>query len=332
MRVSRSGPVYPSAMPPPRLPRVADLTETANGIGFFLCARKEVRQTKTGEPFLALVLQDATGTVGAKVFGAEAEQHRDQFDAGEFVKAEGRASVYNERIELKLSRIRRVHAEQDRRDGFREEECIPSAPRPLEEMWAELTARIGAVGDAGIRVLLTRVVTDHAERLRTWPAAMLVHHAYRGGLLEHILQIARVVGALAEIYGADADLLVAGAVLHDIGKLRELEYAGVPSYSREGNLIGHIPLGLMMVREASAGIADLPEDRRMEIEHLVASHHGSKELGSPVEPMTVEAFIMAMADDLDAKVHQVRRHVAEDEGATEFTAYNKRLGRVLLKK
>jgi len=109
-------------------------------------------------------------------------------------------------------------------------------------MWAELVQRAGGGRDPGIRVLLSRVLADHEARLRTWPAAMTVHHAYRSGLLEHILQIARVVEALARLYGADADLLFAGAVLHDIGKLQELDYEAAPSYSREGNLVGHIAL------------------------------------------------------------------------------------------
>jgi 3'-5' exoribonuclease len=198
-------------------------------------------------------------------------------------------------------------------------------------MWAELQARIESVADPGIRVLLSRIASDHEERLRVWPAALTVHHAYRGGLLEHILQIAGVVESLGRAYEADSDMLVAGAMLHDIGKLRELDYDSVPAYSREGNLVGHIGIGLMMVREAAAGISGLSDERRLEIEHLVASHHGSRELGSPVEPMTLEAFILAMADDLDAKVHQVRKHVATDETDGDFTSYNTRLRRVLLK-
>lgn len=314
-----------------RLPHALEISSDSNGQGFFLCARKEVRQTRTGEPFLSLVLQDRTGQIAAKVFHPEAERARDEFDMGEFVLVEGRANVYGGKTELILSRIRRVNPQQDRQHGFREDDCVPAAPRSIDEMWTELLARIDAVADEGIRVLLRRVVTDHEAKLRVWPAALLVHHAYRGGLLEHILQIGRVVDALGDIYGTDRDLLIAGAVLHDIGKLHELDYDAVASYSREGNLVGHIALGMMMVREAASGIAALSEARRTEIEHLVASHHGSRELGSPVEPMTLEAFVLAMADDLDAKVHQVKRHLAEDDNDGEFTAYHTRLRRVLLK-
>ena len=198
-------------------------------------------------------------------------------------------------------------------------------------MWRELEDHIAAVRDPGVQALLRRVVADHGERLRIWPAAQSVHHAYRSGLLEHILQVARVAQGLALAYGADTDLVLAGAVLHDIGKLYEIDYARVGSYSFEGNLVGHIPLGLMMVREAAAGLTSLSVRTRTLIEHLVASHHGTHEFGSPVEPKTIEAFILAAADELDAKVHQVRRAIAEDAGDGEFTSYHRRLDRVFLK-
>jgi 3'-5' exoribonuclease len=125
--------------------------------------------------------------------------------------------------------------------------------------------------------------------------------------------------------------VVAGAVLHDIGKIEELSYDGVTTYSRRGNLLGHITIGVQIVRDAAAAIPDFPEPLRTRIEHLVVSHHGERELGSPVEPMTEEAFILSAIDDLDARLHQFRRHVREDASAGEFTAYHPRFKRVLLK-
>jgi len=314
-----------------RLPRVRQLRSDSEGQGFFLCARKERRLTRAGDPFLTIALQDITGQVAAKLFTPELDRYADGFEAGEFVLVQGRVNVYNNRPELILSAIRRVNQEQDRAYGFREEDCIPSAPRSADEMWRELEARIEAVGDDGIKVLLRRIASDTEAQLRTWPAAQTVHHAYRGGLLEHILQVARVGLQLAEAYEADGDLVLAGAVLHDIGKLREIEYEHTATYSREGNLVGHIGLGLLMVREAAAGISGLSAERLGEIEHLVASHHGSRELGALVEPRTLEAFILAAVDDLDAKIHQVRQHLAEDDTDGEFTGYHTRLKRSFLK-
>ena len=175
------------------------------------------------------------------------------------------------------------------------------------------------------------VIDAHGDRLRIWPAALLVHHAYRSGLLEHILKIAEVGSVLAESYGADKDLVVAGAILHDIGKLEELSYDGVTTYTRRGNLLGHITIGAQMVREAAGSIDGFPEELRTRIEHLVVSHHGERELGSPVEPMTEEAFILSAIDDLDARLHQFRRHVTEDSLDGEFTPFHPRFKRVLLK-
>jgi 3'-5' exoribonuclease len=200
------------------------------------------------------------------------------------------------------------------------------------DRWSELQARLARVENPHVADLLREVLTPREGRLRTWPAAVTVHHAYEGGLLEHMLSVARAADALAAVYGADADLVFAGAVLHDIAKLDELTFSdGAIGYSREGNLLGHIVMGVVVVRQAAARVPGLPERVRMCIEHLVVSHHGARTLGSPVEPMTVEAFILSAADDLDAKIHQVRRHVADDEGEGEFTAFHPRLRRVLLK-
>lgn len=312
-----------------RLPRIAELAASSAGWGFFLCARKELRSGRGGD-FLSLVLQDNTGHISAKIL-PDIEVLREQFEVGEFVKVLGRGSVYNQRLELVLDKIRRVQ-ERDRADGFSEEECIPCAPRPVEDMWSELDALVRReAADPWVRELLARVLDKYGARLRLWPAAQLVHHAYRGGLLEHVLKVAEVGVELAKAYGADPGIVVAGAVLHDIGKLEELDYECVARYSVSGNLLGHITLGAQIVHEEAGKIAGFPDALKVRIEHVVLSHHGSREFGSPVEPMTVEAFILAAVDDLDAKIHQVRRHLEEDGGEGAFTSYHPRLRRVLLK-
>ena len=188
---------------------------------------------------------------------------------------------------------------------------MPSAPRPIGDMWAELGAMVDGLADGPLRVFLRRILADHEAALREWPAAQQIHHAYRGGLLEHVLTMATTGTALARIYGAREDLLLAGAIIHDIGKLQELGYdSGAISYTRDGNLVGHIALGLVLVRDTARGISGFPDDLRAELEHLVLSHHGSRERGSPVEPKSVEAFILAAVDELDARLHQVRQALA----------------------
>ena len=315
-----------------RLPAVSSLTATSAGWGFFLCTEKSVRTGRGGD-YLALTLADATGEVVGRVF-ENLDRLRDEFEAGEFVKAQGRVNPFNGRLQFVVENIRRVMigpGSQDRRDGFREELILPSAPRPVEEMWTELQQVVAAVASPPLKALLTSIVSTHEPALRLWPAARAVHHAYRGGFLEHVLAMAEAGRMLAVLYGANADLVVAGAILHDIGKLRELQYDTTTTYTREGNLVGHITLGAMMVQEACAAIPGFPDALRAEVLHLIVSHHGERSLGSPIEPLSIEAFILSAVDDLDARVNQVRRAVAADESAGEFTAYQPRLGRVLWK-
>lgn len=311
-----------------RLARVSQLEPDKTGWNYFLCTRKDVRVGKSGE-YLALVLQDASGQVAGRVFDG-VDRYKHEFEVGEFVRAEGRTSLHNGELQLVAATIRRVNPAQDAAQGFREEECVPSAPRPIGDMWRDLQALVEGIADRHLRVFLARLLQDHESQLRDWPAAQQIHHAYRGGLLEHILSMASLGKAVARHYGAREDLLVAGAVIHDIGKLQELAYDnGAISYTRDGNLVGHIALGLVMVRDTARGISGFPDDLRAELEHLVVSHHGARDKGSPVEPKSVEAFILAAVDDLDAKLFQVKQATADAGADPAFTGWHRRLGRVL---
>ena len=314
----------------PRLSTLDALTPDAEGWGYFLCTYKELRAVRSGE-ILLFALQDRSGQIAAKLVD-DVERFKDEFEQGEFVRVEARATSFQGQPQLAVTHIRRVHADQDRLQGFREEDCVLSAPRSIDEMWTELKTHLATIRDPNVRVLLHRVTGDHELSLREWPAAQSIHHAYRGGLLEHKLKMAETGRFLARAYGANEDLVLAGVLLHDIGKLFELHYEpGGSGYTRDGNLVGHIGLGLIMVREAINGIAGFPDELRSQIEHLVVSHHGTREHGSPVEPRTVEAFILAMVDELDTRIHQVRRAIRDDAGSDEFTAWHKRLGRVFYK-
>jgi 3'-5' exoribonuclease len=311
-----------------RLPRIADLDAASSGTGFFLCARKEKRTGRTG-PFLTVWLQDVSGEIAGKIF-QDVDAADADFEAGEFVAVQGKGNIYHQRLELVLDKIRRV-IPSDAALGFREEDCIRAAPRPIDEMWREFESRIESVGDPHLRALIGRLLDRYGDRFRIWPAARHVHHAYKGGLLEHVLKIMDVSVALADRYEASRDLVIAGALLHDLGKLDELTYEVAIDYSVEGNLVGHIAIGLGMLREAAGEVPGFPRDLLIQLEHLILSHHGTRDRGSPVEPMTVEAFILAAVDHLDATLHQVRRHIAEDDGTGPFTTYHRRLDRVLFK-
>jgi 3'-5' exoribonuclease len=311
------------------LPPIRHLTTESAGVGFFVCTQKELRPGRNGE-FLSLGLQDATGRIAARVFD-DVERLKGEFEAGEFVKVRARANLYNERLQLIVENIRRVNPEQDRKEGFREEDCVIASARPVDEMWAELQGRIAAASNPHLKRLLENVVSAHETKLRVWPAAQTLHHAYRAGFLEHVLQMASVGEMVAKAYQADADLVLAGALLHDIGKLQELDYDLATTYSRDGRLLGHIVLGAGVVRDAAAAIEGFPPALLTEIQHLILSHHGCLEYGSPVVPMTIEALILSFVDDLDAKINMARQAIRDDTGEGEFTGYHKRLDRVFWK-
>ena len=313
----------------PMLPPIRQLTPDSSGLGFFICTQKDVRPGRNGE-FLSLMLQDATGRIVGRVFD-DVERLKGEFDAGEFVKVRARANLYNDRMQLIVENIRRVHPEQDRKDGFREEDCVISSVREVDEMWAELQGLIANVGNPFIKQLLEKIVCANEAKLRLWPAAQTLHHTYRAGFLEHVLQMAAVGEMLARAYNADADVILAGALLHDIGKLQELDYEVATSYSREGRLLGHIMLGSTLVRDVALTIDAFPPLLLTEIQHLILSHHGCLEYGSPVTPMTVEAFILSFIDDMDAKINMVRQAIRDDTGDGEFTGYHSRLERVFWK-
>jgi len=313
----------------PMLPPIRQLTPDSSGLGFFICTQKDVRPGRNGE-FLSLMLQDATGRIVGRVFD-DVERLKGEFDAGEFVKVRARANLYNDRMQLIVENIRRVHPEQDRKDGFREEDCVISSVRDVDEMWAELQGLIANVGNPFIKQLLEKIVCANEAKLRLWPAAQTLHHAYRAGFLEHVLQMAAVGEMLAGAYNANADVILAGALLHDIGKLQELDYEVATSYSREGRLLGHIMLGSTLVRDVALTIDAFPPLLLSEIQHLILSHHGCLEYGSPVTPMTVEAFILSFIDDMDAKINMVRQAIRDDTGDGEFTGYHSRLERVFWK-
>jgi 3'-5' exoribonuclease len=229
--------------PVQRLPDIAHLDAGSAGWGFFLCTRKELRTGRQGTPHIHIVLQDRSGTVAGRLL-EDVDRYKQEFEAGEFVRAQGRADRHNQRVELVIESIRRINPEQDRADGFREADYVRAAPRPIDEMWAQLQGLIAGTEDADVRRVLDAVVTKYEDRLRVWPAAVTVHHDYRSGLLEHLLQVADVCLRLADVYGADKSYVVAGAILHDIGKVEELHYDLATSYSLEGNLLGHITIGV----------------------------------------------------------------------------------------
>ena len=296
----------------------------------FLVANKEVRQKRTGEPFLSLMLQDRTGDVDAKMWD-NAAAVADKFGKDDIVEVKGTVQVFQGRIQLTIQRLKKLDD-----DAVDLADFLPASRYAPEAMFAELQAMVAGMQDADLRQLLETVFADmelRAAFLRA-PAAKTVHHAFLGGLLEHVLSMARIGQMLARHYpGIDADLLLAGVILHDIGKTRELTYRRSFGYSTEGQLLGHIHIGLGIVNDAFRQLPEFPAKKRMLLEHLILSHHGLLEYGSPKVPVFLEAMLLHQIDMMDSKMEAVRAAIADDNRVDgEWTGYVNSLERGLLKK
>jgi len=308
---------------------IKQLEANKNFTSSFLVRSKEIREKKSGEPYLSLALCDRTGEIEAKMWDNVADV-MGAFERDDFVKVKGTVQVYHNRQQLTIHKMRRLEdSEVDFADYF------PSSSRDPEEMWRELRAIVSSMTDGSLRALVEAVLDDPdiAQRYRKAPAAKQIHHAWLGGLLEHVLSLCQLCRFAAGHYGADLDLLLAGAVLHDVGKVYELSFDRGFGYSPEGQLLGHMVMGLRIVAEKLHGLPDFPPRLRALVEHMIISHHGKLEFGSPKLPQFPEALLLHYLDDMDSKVECMRawsEHDRQIEGY--FTGYSTSLERTVLKK
>lgn len=310
---------------------VADLASRENReiTGFFAAGSKQVRTGRDGARYFALTLVDRTGQIEARMWEID---DAGEFEAGDVVKVLGDVGRFNERLQIKVKKIRRAAAGEFELGDF-----LPQSERDIGEMWVELQGWVASFRDPDLKALVEAFLNDAeiAAGLRRAPAAKSMHHAWIGGLLEHILSLMSICELAAHHYkNVDRDLLLTGVVLHDIGKLRELSWGTSFDYTLEGQLLGHITIGIGMIEQKIAGIGDFPAAKRLLVEHLVLSHHGEYEFGSPKLPMTPEAIVLHYLDNLDAKMQTVRGELEKAEAsgraAGEMTEWVRPLERQLL--
>ena len=316
-------------------PFVRELKPEEISTAVFLVSAKEVRQKRTGEPYLSLVLSDRTGEIDSKMWDNVGEIV-ETFDRDDFVKVKGLMQLYNNRPQFTIHKLRRVEdGEVDFRDFF------PASRQDPEAMWKELRGIVCAISNSHLRGLLNAFLDDPdvAARFQVAPAAKSIHHAFRSGLLEHVLSLLKLAQLVGNHYrsldaGAiDVDLLSAGIVLHDIGKIYELSYERGFDYSAEGQLLGHIAIAIRMIADKLRAFPDFPAGLRNLIEHMVLSHHGQLEFGSPKLPIFPEALLLHHLDDMDSKMENMRALIDRDPQAEGyFSAYSPALGRVALRK
>ena len=287
---------------------IASWQEGDSVSGFALVSRKELRQDRNNKDFLDLELKDSSGSIVGKAWSDSAAL-AGEFEAHDFVAFRGQVKLYREQLQLNVTDCRRAN-EEDRARGFDEARLIPSTREDIDDLWSRLNAIFlgGAVRRPQLRRLGEETLAAYEERLREHPAAKSIHHAYRGGLLEHTVSMAELAVRICEHYPRiDSDLVLIGVLFHDLGKLEELGKMPVNDYTLPGRLVGHVVMGRDMLRERCAAIPDFPEELRLQLEHLVLSHQGRLEFGSPVMPMTPEAFVLSAIDDLDSKLAQLEQ-------------------------
>jgi len=294
----------------------------------FVVASKQVKAKKNGEPYLALILADRTGQIEAKMWD-NVDEFIAIFEQDDFLKIKGLINKYKNRFQLTIHKLRRMdEADIDFTD------YLPKTTKDIGELWRTLTEFVATFQNPHLKSLVELFMADAeiAERYRNAPAAKTLHHAYIGGLLDHVVSLCRSCDLMCRNYPqVNRDLLLTGAFLHDIGKIQELTYNRAFSYTTRGQLLGHMIIELEMLQAKLAQLPGFPPELKTLLEHLIISHHGQYDFGSPKLPMFPEALMLHYLDDLDSKMEAMRAHFereAELEGP--WTSYNASLGRPLL--
>jgi 3'-5' exoribonuclease len=307
---------------------ISDLNAEQTITSFFLVHEKEIRNTREGRAYLRLELGDRSGTIEARMWD-QFEVVAKDISRDDFVKVNARVEVYKNRPQLALLQLRLAKPEEVDLVDF-----LPHTKLDVEKLYAELREYANSIVSPWLKRLVTGILNDPAIAIRykRAPAAKVMHHAYLGGLLEHVIGLCGLAKHIAANYPElDVDLLLTAAILHDVGKLEELCYDRAISYTVEGQLLGHIVMELETVSQAMNAIEGFPANLKAVVQHILISHHGEYEFGSPKLPMIREALVFHYMDDLDSKLAAVRAALGIDTGEPEWSAYSGALGRKFLR-
>jgi 3'-5' exoribonuclease len=303
---------------------IADLANFEEGKlfdSFFLVLLKQQRTTKTNKPYLNVILGDKTGQLEGRIWEPGDPRIAKDFERGDIVKARGSASRFDDRLQMKIDQLRVAQAgEADKTD------LLPSTTYDVASLWSQLLGFVESFTNADLKRLLKTLLEDPAmaQAYREAPAAKQLHHAWLGGLLEHVISLCTLADRVAPHYTMlDRDLLMTGVILHDIGKVRELSWEIGFEYTVEGSLLGHIQIGAALAERTMDSLANFPPKLKVLVLHMILSHHGKLEFGSPKLPMIPEALVLNFLDDLDAKMQAVQgefdKSIREGKGADELT-------------
>lgn len=302
---------------------VADIRENQPVDSVFMCAAKNHGVTKNGAGYLTLKLLDRSGEIEARVWD-RADDLAKLFEKSDYVRVRGQATLYQGKLQLRVHDVLRIQETEVSADDF-----LPKSPYDPELMTEELTAILRGIKNPYLLALAEAFFADaeFMDLFKRAPAGKSVHHAYLGGLLEHTLSLLKLILRVVENYrDIDVDLLLIGGFLHDMGKIYEFSFDRAVEYTDKGQLLGHLVMEVEKVSEKIRAIPDFPEELATLVKHMLVSHHGAYEFGSPKLPQTVEALILHYLDDLDGKIQSIQYLMAKEAGA-RWTSYHRTYGR-----
>ena len=293
----------------------------------FLVQNKNIASTKNGKPYIALNLSDKTGSVKARVWD-NAQKLSEQFDAADIVTIKAYSVSYQGEIQLNINNIIRINDDDTDITFF-----LPSSDNDPDECMNKLYAFIDKIKNKDLKDLLKKIFDDEyiLTAFKKAPAAKTIHHDYIGGLLDHTLNVTRLANDITKHYkNIDPDLLITGAILHDIGKIEELSYQRNFEYTDRGRLIGHISIGVEILNDKINQLDDFPSELANILKHMILSHHGKFEFGSPKRPKTLEAMMLHYLDDIDSKICAVSNYIRKESTPdSKWTNYNRLLDRFI---
>lgn len=294
----------------------------------FVVVAKQIKPKKTGEPYLALTLGDRSGQIEAKMWD-NVDDVLEAFEQDDFIKVKGLINKYKQRFQLTIHKLRKLGETEIEFADY-----LPKTTKNIDELWLTLAEFVATFQNPHLKALVQAFMADSeiATAYRNAPAAKTLHHAYIGGLLDHVVSLCRSCDLVCRNYPRiNRDLLLTGAFLHDIGKIHELTYNRSFSYTDKGQLLGHMVIELEMLQAKLALLPDFPDELKLMVEHLIISHHGQYQFGSPKLPMFPEALMLHYLDDLDSKMEAMRAQFEREATLDNpWTGYNPSLGRPLL--
>lgn len=289
--------------------------------GIYLCKQKTSAVTKNGKPYENVILQDKTGIMDGKIWDPNS-LGIDDFDALDYIDVMGDVTSFAGAMQLNIKRVRKASE-----DEYDPADYLPVSENSTDDMYSQLTAFINSVKNPYLSTLLKMLFVEDAEFVKVFEghsAAKTVHHGFIGGLLEHTLGVARLCEYMVQAYPVlNRDLLITAALLHDIGKTRELSAFPMNDYTDEGQLLGHIYMGAQMIYDLAGKIPEFPVVLKNELIHCILSHHGELEYGSPKKPALAEAVALNLADNTDARMETITEIFAADKGKKDWLGYNR---------